>query len=111
MFKVLIKFVTIIFLVRCGSTSSTTADEIQPIVGAARFENYLPLVEGKKVGLTVNHTSMIGETHLVDTLLSLDVSIEAVYSPEHGFKGTVSAGEQIEYQDGWRKGLVRGRYR
>ncbi len=66
------------------------------VVGAARMDAYLPLIEGKKVALLVNHTSMIGNTHLADSLHSLGVDIKAIFSPEHGFRGEADAGEKIK---------------
>ncbi len=69
------------------------------VLGAAQFDKYLPLLEGKKVGLVVNHTSLVDGTHLVDTLLKLGQEIETVFSPEHGFTGTFDAGKKIEDQD------------
>ncbi|HMQ63666.1 MAG TPA: DUF1343 domain-containing protein [Flavilitoribacter sp.] len=65
------------------------------LTGAERMEEYLPLLEGKKVSLVVNQTSMVGNTHLVDTLLALGIRINAVFSPEHGFRGEADAGQQI----------------
>jgi uncharacterized protein YbbC (DUF1343 family) len=66
------------------------------IVGAARMEVYLPLLEGKTIALVVNQTSMIGDTHLADTLHGLGITIQAIFSPEHGFRGKADAGEKIE---------------
>ncbi len=65
------------------------------IVGAARLDQYLPLLKGKSVGLVVNQTSMVGNTHLVDTLLSLGIHVQRVFAPEHGFRGTADADEKI----------------
>lgn len=65
-------------------------------VGAERTEAYLPILNGKNIVLTVNQTSIIGETHLVDSLLSLGVSIEKIFAPEHGFRGHADAGEQVK---------------
>jgi uncharacterized protein YbbC (DUF1343 family) len=64
-------------------------------VGAARMEMYLPLLQGKTVGLVANHTAMIGTTHLLDTLIKQNIDIAAVFSPEHGFRGTADAGAHI----------------
>mgnify|MGYP002713022973 CR=1 FL=1 len=74
-------------------------------LGAQQFEQYLPLLEGKKVGLVVNQTSMIGSTHLVDTLLALDIDIEKIFAPEHGFRGSAGAGEHIENGTDSKTGL------
>lgn len=55
------------------------------IVGAERLDQYLPLLKGKSVGLVVNQTSVVGNTHLLDTLLSLGIDVQLVFAPEHGF--------------------------
>jgi len=65
------------------------------VVGAARTKEYLKLLKGKKVGVVANHTSMINETHLVDSLIGLGVNIVRVFSPEHGFRGKSDAGERV----------------
>lgn len=65
------------------------------IVGAERLDQYLPLLKGKSVGLVVNQTSVIGNTHLLDTLLSLGIDVQLVFAPEHGFRGTADAGEHV----------------
>ncbi len=65
-------------------------------VGAERMYEYLPLLQGRRVGIVTNHTGMVGERHLVDTLLSLGVRVELVFAPEHGFRGTAAAGEHID---------------
>lgn len=65
------------------------------IVGAQRTEQYLPFLKGKSVGLVINQTSVIGNTHLLDTLISLGVNIKKVFAPEHGFRGTADAGEHV----------------
>lgn len=64
--------------------------------GAENIEAYLPLLKGKKVGLVVNQTSMVGETHLLDTLISLGIQVKSVFAPEHGFRGTADAGEHVK---------------
>lgn len=65
------------------------------IVGAQRTEQYLPLLKGKSVGLVINQTSVIGNTHLLDTLISLGINVTKVFAPEHGFRGTADAGEHV----------------
>ncbi|MDF1672670.1 MAG: DUF1343 domain-containing protein, partial [Vicingaceae bacterium] len=70
---------------------------IQPTieVGAAQIGKYLPALKGKKVGVVANHTSMIKNTHLVDSLIALKVNVVKVFSPEHGFRGKADAGEKV----------------
>lgn len=64
--------------------------------GAARINNYLPLILDKEIAIVGNQTSMINNTHIVDTLLSLNIKIKKVFSPEHGFRGNEDAGALIE---------------
>jgi uncharacterized protein YbbC (DUF1343 family) len=57
---------------------------------------YLDLVKNKNIGLVINQTSVMKNgTPLLDTLRNLKINIKAVFSPEHGFKGTGTAGELI----------------
>ena len=63
--------------------------------GSEQIDKYLPLLKGKKVALVVNHTSVVGKTHLADTLLALGINIKTIFAPEHGFRGTASAGEHV----------------
>lgn len=65
------------------------------IVGAEQLNIYLPLLQDKKVGVVANHTSMIKNVHLVDSLMNLKVNIKKVFSPEHGFRGNADAGEKV----------------
>lgn len=74
--------------------------------GAARMHYYLPLLEGKRVGLVVNHTSLVGSRHLVDTLLDCGVRILKVFVPEHGLRGLGSAGEIIKDEKDPARGIT-----
>jgi len=65
------------------------------ITGAERTDKYLQLLEGKRVAIMANPTTVIGERHLVDSLLLLDVNIVKVFGPEHGFRGNASAGVEV----------------
>ncbi|SFF55085.1 exo-beta-N-acetylmuramidase NamZ family protein [Sunxiuqinia elliptica] len=80
-----------------------TAQEIRP--GAERTKEYLPLLEGKNVGLVINHTSVVKEQHLLDFLLENDVQVKKIFSPEHGFRGNADAGEQVSDQRDSKTGL------
>ena len=84
------------------------------LVGANLTEVYLPLLEGKRVGIVANQTSVIFKvneneiatsqkaprndnyTHLVDSLVALKVNVKKIFAPEHGFRGTADAGELIK---------------
>jgi len=124
-----------IALISCGNTTQVSSQEIveidqneieqkksaptlvqQPIVvGANQTEKYLSLLEGKKVAIVGNQTSVIFKhpnvtaqltqqkqtsthtlyTHLVDSLLSKNINITKVFAPEHGFRGKADAAELI----------------
>ncbi len=65
------------------------------------FSENLSLISGKKVGVVCNHTSLLSDgTHLVDALIEQkDVTVKAIFSPEHGFKGSAEAGEKVDYKN------------
>jgi len=68
-------------------------DAKDAVVGAMRMEKYLPLLENKSVGVIGNQTSIMDNgTHLIDTLLSLNINVAKIFTPEHGFRGTAEAG-------------------
>ena len=63
--------------------------------GAEQTEKYVPYLRGKRVALLANQTSIIGKTHLVDSLSRLGIKIVKVFGPEHGFRGNASAGTAV----------------
>ncbi len=65
--------------------------------GADQMDKILPLLQGKRVGLIINHTSVVGESQvcLLDTLLSSNINVVSVFAPEHGFRGDADAGESV----------------
>ena len=73
-------------------------DKIIP--AAERIDVYLPFLKGRKVGIFANHTSTVGNSHLVDTLKKSGVDIRVIFGPEHGFRGNVPDGVKImDYKD------------
>ena len=80
------------FLTGFGSVAN--ADGI--ITGAEQPEKYLHLIENKRIGLVVNHTSLVDNIHLVDFLLNKGIKVDKIFAPEHGFRGDASAGEEIK---------------
>ena len=85
--------------------SLTFVDKDHYVSAAMQLDDYLPLIEGKCVGVVGNQTSIIGETHLVDTLLSLGVDVRKIYTPEHGFRGTADAGAKVNSGKDEKTGL------
>lgn len=107
----------VLVLISCGNNTKenqeSNEENLNPvqddktiIVGANKTSEYLPLLNGKHVGIVANQTSVIftlqqaqgtnSYTHLVDSLFALNVNIKKVFSPEHGFRGTADAGEHIK---------------
>ncbi len=95
--------------VHCSSKQNTTppahdnipaAEKEQPqnklATGADQIDLLLPKIQGKHIALVVNYTAVVGKTHLADTLKSYGVSIKKIMSPEHGFRGTATAGEHVK---------------
>lgn len=95
--KLLTTFSLLLLLFSCAAQKEPAAStkEVKVLAGAERINVYLPLIKGRKVGIFANQTSMVGNTHLVDTLRSLGVDIKVIFGPEHGFRGTADAGEKI----------------
>ncbi|MGB3618419.1 MAG: DUF1343 domain-containing protein [Catalinimonas sp.] len=88
---------------RTDATSVEQEDKVEeapppvPVVGAARLEAYLPLLTDRRVGLVVNHTSLIEpDLHLVDVLRNRGVEVVRIFTPEHGFRGTAADGEHVK---------------
>ena len=82
------------------------AKQISPSqVGAANLSAYLPALKGKRVGMVVNQTSVVQNQHLVDLLLSRGVNIQAIFAPEHGFRGDKGAGEVIDSSKDAKTGI------
>lgn len=63
--------------------------------GAEQTEKYLPLLQRKRIGIVANPSSMIGKTSLIDSLNSLGIKIVKIFGPEHGFRGSASAGATV----------------
>ncbi len=65
------------------------------VTGADQTDRYLPYLEGKRVAIMANQTSLIGKKHLVDSLTARGVKIVKIFGPEHGFRGKASAGVHV----------------
>lgn len=75
-------------------------------VGAELTSQYLPLIKGKSVAIVANQSSLIKNTHLVDSLLSIGIKIKKVFCPEHGFRGQVDAGKTVATEKDPATGLT-----
>jgi uncharacterized protein YbbC (DUF1343 family) len=94
---ILIIFIACLNLSCSGQKNNTENNKpATPILaGAERMQVYLPLIKGKRIGIFANQTSMVGKTHLVDTLQKSGIKITVIFGPEHGFRGTADAGEKV----------------
>ena len=69
-------------------------------VGAECTNEYFPLIKGKNIAIVANQTSLIGNVHLVDSLLKTGIKVKKIFCPEHGFRGDADAGEKLDnYKD------------
>jgi len=86
------------YIILCLVIASPTCFGIKktPIPGADQIELYRSIIEGKSVAVVANQTSMVRQTHLIDNLLNIGISIKVIFAPEHGFRNIADAGENIE---------------
>lgn len=76
--------------------ASSTILQAQIVCGADRVDKYLHKIIEKKIGIVANHTTFVGNTHLVDTLNTLGCNIKYIFAPEHGFRGNADAGAKVD---------------
>jgi uncharacterized protein YbbC (DUF1343 family) len=80
---------------KSGTSKQTRVNTKKLITGADQPEEYLPYLKGKRVGILANQTTITGDKHLVDFLLSKGINVVKVFGPEHGFRGNASAGVKV----------------
>jgi len=85
--------VKLLLFTACFASANVLHAQIK--TGAENINDYLPLIQGKKIALVVNNSSRVGNQHLIDTLISLGIKVQKIFTPEHGLKGNVSAGEKV----------------
>lgn len=94
-------FLLLLVLIATNFTSEYTLCFAKVTTGAESMAAYLPLLQGKRVGLVVNQTAVVTRPSdgayipLPDTLLSRGVDVRCIMAPEHGYKGTAEAGAHI----------------
>jgi len=88
-----ILFLLFFFSCSVNRKSSSTDTGIQ--TGAEQMNKYLPYLKGKRVAMMANQTTIVGTSHLVDTLRKSGIQIVKVFGPEHGFRGNASAGAKV----------------
>ncbi|MEN8158147.1 MAG: DUF1343 domain-containing protein [Bacteroidota bacterium] len=93
------RMLIITLLLLPGMLACSQPEEHPIRCGAERMDYYLPFIEELKIALVVNHTSVVGNSHLIDTLISSGLArkqLVKVFAPEHGFRGKADAGEKVE---------------
>lgn len=88
----------LVLIVPLAQTSSCKVVQNQTskvIPGSEQSAVYLPLLQGKRVGLVINHTAMVDNKHLLDFLTESKINVVAVFAPEHGYRGEASDGDII----------------
>ena len=94
------------FTVFASCKNNVYTEPVNPVVpGAEQLDEYLPLLKGKKVGIMGNQTSMVGDKHLVDALLENGVDLKFAFAPEHGFRGNIERGENVNNDVDAKTGL------
>lgn len=93
-------FLLLTFCVGCTASPEPQTVHSETIHNVApannRIHYFLPMLNQRSVALVANNTSLVGETHLLDTLLSLGVNVKKVFVPEHGFRGNADAGQRVD---------------
>ncbi|NIJ45189.1 uncharacterized protein YbbC (DUF1343 family) [Wenyingzhuangia heitensis] len=100
-------FFSFAFLSSCKGQNNTTKTGV--IISANNTKSYISFLKGKKIGVVANQTSVIfhkkGHTHLVDSLLQMNIKVTKVFSPEHGFRGKADAAEHVASGMDYKTGL------
>ena len=98
--SIFFKSTFLFWLTMISFTSGSCQKEIT--ISAANIDAYIPLLKQKKVGIVAHQASVISSAkntiHLVDLLRKKNISIQKVFAPEHGFRGTADAGEKVGNQ-------------
>lgn len=72
----------------------------KPLLGIEQTAAYVPLIKNKNIALVTNQTGVFTniptQTHLVDSLLQLNIRLKKIFAPEHGFRGIADAGEHVK---------------
>ncbi|WP_379026370.1 exo-beta-N-acetylmuramidase NamZ family protein [Parapedobacter deserti] len=92
---------------KSNSQNAAEVNDSTLLTGADQLDRYLPLLEGKKVGLMGNQTSIVGpeKEHVVDVLFREGVDLKFAFAPEHGFRGDIERGEKVSNEVDEQTGL------
>lgn len=88
-------FIAISILILIVFSTDCSAIKEIPVPGASQIDQYKHLISGKSIAIVANQASLVGKTHLVDTLISIGINVSAIFAPEHGFRDLADAGDLI----------------
>ncbi|MCD6099359.1 MAG: DUF1343 domain-containing protein, partial [Candidatus Marinimicrobia bacterium] len=91
--------ISIIMIYSVGIFISTGCNRSQVLTGLDILENnHFEPLKGKRVGIICNHSSLNHKgTHIVDLIAGSGCcKVKAIFAPEHGFRGDISAGKAVE---------------
>ena len=91
------KIVFFLFLLPIILLSRSVNGQNIIIPGAWKTDSYFSSLGGDRaIGVVANASSMIGEKHLIDSMISAGINVKKIFAPEHGFRGEAEAGEFIQ---------------
>ncbi len=115
--KLLLSVVAVMAFASCNAQPQPKAIELrtgaeqlmaiiqQPGESTADMVQDLRNPNGGGVAVVGNQTSIVGTTHLVDTLLACGIHVTKIFCPEHGFRGTAAAGAHVDNSTDPKTGL------
>jgi len=106
--KTILILLTLISVLSAGGKGKVTKSESKSteiITGAEQLDAYLTILKDKKVGLMANQTTVVKDKHLVDILLENGIDLKFAFIPEHGFRGTIERGEDVNNDVDSKTGL------
>lgn len=91
----------------CAVSAQKNKAAADIITAADQTNLYLDFLRGKKIGMVINQTSVVGKskTLSLDTLLKLGIKVKKIYGPEHGFRGDASNGADVNNSTDAKSGL------
>ncbi|NDW12512.1 DUF1343 domain-containing protein [Bacteroides sp. 214] len=84
-----------IFLLVIAFLTTLSYGQNHVVVGAEQTNEYFSILKNKRIAIFSNHTGMVGDKHLLDVLVENKLNVVAIFSPEHGFRGSADAGEHV----------------
>lgn len=129
LYQMLVFFSSILILFSCSS-NKLVKPETSPIIpilktdndsillGNENFlENYIHLVQGKRIGLLTNPSGVSSKLQSTADIFAAhpDIQLTALFGPEHGIRGAISAGEKVKDATDPKTGIpvfsLYGKYR